>query len=93
MCNIIELHLDQKAKLALANFIDSVMERGDFLPSSMSGTRIRQYLAQTLQEQKPPESRDEYQLSQVLLKLLKHENNQLTGAAVELLVRLQRDPR
>jgi hypothetical protein len=95
VCAILQLYLDLTQKNAFEEFISQVITRDD-LPSKASETELRKYLLEnleTIKDKSFTEVEDTYDLSPVLLNLMKEENNQLTAAALELLVRLQREKR
>lgn len=95
MCAILQLYLDLTQKFAFEEFISQVITKDD-LPSKASETELRKYLLENLETIKDESFtgvEDRFELSPVLLNLMKEENNHLSAAALELLVRLQREKR
>ncbi|PRP87028.1 inositol 1,4,5-trisphosphate receptor-like protein [Planoprotostelium fungivorum] len=90
VCKILQMYLDLRLKVAFEDLIVEFLS--DRVDNNWSDHRIRAHISKKLLNAPSEQMNDSWNLSQALLRLLKHENNRLTSAAISLLVRLRRSP-
>eukprot|EP01114_Cavostelium_apophysatum_P019232 TRINITY_DN6141_c0_g1_i4.p1 TRINITY_DN6141_c0_g1~~TRINITY_DN6141_c0_g1_i4.p1 ORF type:complete len:374 (-),score=84.17 TRINITY_DN6141_c0_g1_i4:298-1419(-) len=93
-CQIIDYYLDFKQKYTFESFIANTMENLT-TAGSLSEEKLKDQMTATLEDQMRAleEGNDQWGLCEKIVPLLKHEHDPLTSASINLLARLQRDPR